>query len=198
MSQSLSVYTVDFSGLCDAYGCRDANLREVIENKNADQLVEDEGRLDEEKAEGGPELRQALGELIEGKLVNFKAEYEHQYHFAIVMLVENFGAEVELLEGGGPSGGTERGLDTLLVKHGFPSDFSSSQLFEGGPPQPYPQFSHQAIGHLPPAEIKRILPGLKPVDILGADKTAASWMLRIISWMKRAAAENKGLVFVWS
>jgi len=198
MSTSLSVYAVDFAKLQHAFGCKDVDLLRAIQDENADQLEEDERRFDEEKAEGEPELRAVLSELVQGELLHFEADYEHQYHFAIVMLVEHFGALIEMVEGGGPSGGTARMIDPLLVKHGFPPGFSSLQLFEGGPPQPYPKFSQPAVGHLGPAEIRIILSGLKPIDIMGADKAAAAWMLRIISWMRVAATEDKGLVLVWS
>lgn len=199
MSQTLTVHAVDFARFLAAYGSQSSELLQAVESANSDLLEEDEGRLDEEKVEGEPSIREALHELVAGEVVHLTPDTSHQYHFAISMLVEYFGTEIEVVEGGGPSGGTERKLDQVLIKQGFPSGFSSRQVFEGGFPPRYPQFGPpQSAGYLDPAAIQRIIADLKPVDIMGVEATVARWVIRLMSWTKRAAAEGKGLVIVWS
>jgi len=192
MSTQLEVYAIDFTQFKATFGCKDVRLIEILKSKD-DEFSD----LLEEKDELSERLRQALLGLINGNIESLEGD-KFPCEFGIRMLLEYFGTQIEfMIGGGGPSIPQCRKIDPILVKHGFPNGFSTFEMIQGGIPAPYPRFNEpEFFGHLEPEIVQTVLKAGKSVDVMGCDGNTASWVIKIISWIKRAGSENKGLIFV--
>ncbi|MEI6235761.1 MAG: hypothetical protein WCT04_22115 [Planctomycetota bacterium] len=195
MGVSLTVYTTDFKRFLALFGCQDFEVLKQIVLANEELLDEEELPMNaREKDEGEPFIRELLAEFVVNDIENIN--FHGPCANAISMMINFCSNSLESQERADI--GEYKKLDPLLIKHGFPKSFSSSTALNGGLPAPFPKFEFETFGHVPPEEIQRIASNLKPIDVLGVAPDLARRVIKFIAWVKAAAAENTGLIFVWS
>src|SRR5215469_12754388 len=132
MSSSLNVYFEDVSEVRACYGCKDESLRKGVQRRFRSEIAHYDKWFADDSSGRGPPLKDALGEILTGKIES--PAYGAQYGYAFLLLCKYVGTE------------TSNEWFKDFRSWWLPQVKIILTLVESGPPVPIPVADFPAIG----------------------------------------------------